>query len=220
MDAIAHIGTTATLTHAYLIRGGDATVQGVLEGLTARGIVTRGNPDCYAVSFESLGVDDVRTITDYASLAPLGERKYIIIEAKSATPEAQTALLKVVEEGTGRSAFFFIIEPGAFVLPTLASRCVTLSAKGGSASGGKSAEEFLKLSYKDRLAVAEKFTKDHDREGARNLVRSLLALAGQADAPRRNLGAKALRDLLDADRYLASSGSSPKSVIGHLALTL
>lgn len=199
-------------SHAYLVR--DDSLETVISLLKDEGITVRGNPDFYAVSYESLGVDDVRAITDYASLAPIGGRKYIIITAKSATPEAQTALLKTVEEGAGRSTFFFVIPTGAFVLPTLASRCVVLKWKEESGKG-KEGEEFLKLSYKDRLAMAEKFAKDHDREGARSLVRSLLA-----DASRRNLGAQALRDLLDADRYLTQSGSSPKSVIGHLALTL
>jgi hypothetical protein len=201
-------------SHAYLVRGGG--LKTVIDLLKKEGVTVQGNPDCYAVSYESLGVDEVRAITNYASLAPLGARKYIIIAVKSATPEAQTALLKVVEEGTGRSVFFFIVEPGAFVLPTLASRCVVLKVEAGKHEGQR-AEEFLKLSYKDRLAVAEKFGKDHDREGARSLVRSLLEKVGRSDL---RTDARTLRDLLDADRYLSSSGSSPKSVIGHLALTL
>jgi DNA polymerase III delta prime subunit len=156
----------------------------------------------------------VRGITDFASFAPLGDRKYILMQVQSATAEAQTALLKSMEEGTGRSIFFFIIPAGTFVLPTLASRCVILklTADSPQPTAGK---EFLELSYKERLAMAEKFGKDHDREGARLLVRSLLSVADQ-----KKFDAKKLRDLLDADRYLSSSGSSPKSVIGHLALVL
>lgn len=203
--------------HAYLIHGGDLGT--VTDLLKDEGITVRGNPDCYAVSYESLGVDEVRAITDFASLAPLGPRKYIIIATKSATPEAQTALLKSVEEGTGRSVFFFAVPTGVFVLPTLVSRCVVLKLAPRSLHL-EPALEFLALSYKDRLALAEKFGKEHDREGARALVRSLLALASEKKKSDFFFSKEKLGDLLDADRYLASTGSSSKGVIGHLALTL
>lgn len=217
-----HIQKTKDLAHAYLVRGDAHTIQiRLIEVLEGRGIATKGDPDFYAATFESLAVDDVRAIADYASLAPLSGRKYIVLAAGSATPEAQTALLKIVEEGTGRSVFFIIVPAGAAVLPTLESRCVVLKIQDES-NNTKEGKEFLGLSYADRLAVAEKFAKNHDREGARALVRSLLALAAEprGDISRFEVLPQVLRDLLDADRYLALSGSSPKSVIGHLALTL
>ena len=100
------------------------------------------------------------------------------------------------------------------ILSTLLSRCVVLRSELRT-KNSELAQDFLALSYKDRLLVAEKFAKNHDREGARALVRSLLAVAHE-----QKFDAPLLRDLLDADRYLALSGSSPKSVIGHLALVL
>ena len=198
--------------HAYLVRSDDGAPR-LIETLAERGIQTLGNPDCYVREYGSLSVDDARDIASFAYFKPVGERKYIIISAKSVTPEAQNALLKIVEEGSGSSVFFFVLERGVPVLPTLESRCVTIRTDEKQKT--KEGEDFLTLSYKDRLALAEKFAKDHDRDSARSLVRSLLAVA---DA--RKLNAEQLRDLLDADRYLQLSGSSPKAIIGHLALTL
>lgn len=212
MDAYEHIQKAETLAHAYLVRGG--SMGGVIKALEARGVVTRGNPDFYAVTSESLVVDDVRAIAAFASLAPLADAKYVSIDTKSATEEAQNALLKIFEEGTGHSHFFLVIEPGARVLPTLISRCVVLHSELRT-QNSELAQDFLALSYKDRLLLSEKFAKNHDREGARQLVRSLLAIADE-----QKFDATILRDLLDADKYLALSGSSPKGVIGHLALVL
>lgn len=209
---------TTLTAHAYLVRGSEESVSLVLERLAEDGVLTKGNPDLFMATYESLSVDDARFITSFASLAPLGERKYLILTMAAATPEAQTALLKTVEEGTGRSQFFLIFPVGAYVLPTLASRCVGLRLA-PSAQSLEPGRGFLSLSYADRLAAVEKLSKDKDREGARELVRSLLACAELRKSDFLN-SAVQLRDLLDADRYLASSGSSVKAILGHLALTL
>lgn len=203
---------TGLTSHAYIIR--DGTLEDALNLVREEGIAAVGNPDVYAVRHDSFGVEEARRVTEYASLAPLGGRKYIAVCFASATVEAQTALLKTVEEGTGRSVFLFAAPTGTPLLPTLVSRCVVLKPKAGSKTL-EAAEEFLALGYTERLALAEKFGRDHDWEGARSLVRSLLGVADE-----KKFGPRALRDLLDADRYLALSGSSPKGVIGHLALIL
>lgn len=204
--------------HAYLIRS-ESGIADFLTSLEERGIKTAGNPDCFLREFESFSVEDARAVSSFAYFKPVGERKYIVISAQSMTVEAQNALLKIVEEGSGSSVFFFVLPGGVPVVPTLESRCITIKTIDNKQKT-KDGEEFLKMSYKGRLEVAEKFAKDHDREGARQLVRSLLAAAGnpQANVPR--ISVEKLRDLLDADRYLQLSGSSPKIIIGHLALTL
>lgn len=200
--------------HAYLVRSGsDDALYRLIGILSERGVETKGNPDCYVREYESFSVDDARDVSNFAYFKPVGARKYIVLCTKSMTIEAQNALLKIVEEGSGRSVFFFVLPLGVPVLSTLESRCVSVKAK--TENGKEEGEDFLKKSYAKRLALAEKFAKDHDREGARELVRSLLILADT-----KKFDAKTLRDLLDADRSLQLSGSSPKSIIGHLALVL
>jgi len=110
--------------------------------------------------------------------------------------------------------FFFIIPSGAPVLPTLLSRCVVIKDE-EAREAREAGEGFLTMDRVSRLALAESFAKNQDREGARRLVRELLELAQE-----KGFGKKTLRDLLDAERFLSLSGSSPKSVISHLALTL
>lgn len=199
--------------HAYLVRVGRQQIPQLVEMFTEKGIQLQGNPDCLYREYEAMTVDDARDIATFAYYKPVGEKKYIVIAAGSINTEAQNALLKIVEEGSGNSTFFFVLEQGVTVLPTLESRCVVI--KGNEETETEVADEFLKMNYADRLKVAEKFTKDHDREGARQLVRSLLSIADS-----QKFEASVLRDLLQADQYLKLSGSSPKSVISHLALVL
>lgn len=214
MDALNQLKSANNLHHAYLVRGSaTSTLASVCDVLAERGVAVQGNPDCFVRSYETISVDEARAIAEYAVLSPLGEHKYVVIAAKSATPEAQTALLKTVEEAVGKSIFFFVFEAGAPVLPTLASRCVSIKVRGEVVQ--REAEEFLALSYKERLALSEKLAKNHDREGARALVRGLLHLADK-----KKFKKEILKDLLDADRFLALSGSSVKTVIGHVALVI
>lgn len=214
MDTLLHAVQQTSSTHAYVVRSTQDVRDTVQDFLISEKKIDTGSPDLYSIAYETLGIDDARQIAQYASLRPLGEKKFILVYAARLTTEAQSALLKVLEEGSGHSVFFFIVPPGVPLLETLLSRCVVVRehSKEDHTALGK---EFLKLSYAERLKKAEKFGKESDREGARTLVRSLLALASD-----KKFTQEKLRDLLDADRYLQLSGSSPKGVIGHLALVL
>jgi hypothetical protein len=200
--------------HAYLVRT-NAGLLPVVDLLSARGISTRGNPDCMVRECDELLVEDARAIALFASYKPVGDRKYVIVHAGSMNVHAQNALLKIVEEGSGHSVFFFILAPGVSVLPTLESRCVMIRQQTVDSNQQTAGSDFLSMSPNERLALAEKFGKDQDRMNARALVRSLLTLHES-----KKFTAIQLRDLLEADQYLKLSGSSPKGIIGHLALVL
>jgi len=216
MDILQHIRDSKNLSHAYILRTTNTSFPTELKSYIAEHLLKQqGSPDIYSVQYETLSVDEARALTQYASLRPLSGKKYILIAAQQITPEAQNALLKVVEEGSGHSTFFFVVGSGVAILPTLMSRCVVLKDDTIESDGEQLGKEFLQLTYKERLARAEKFGKDSDREGARALVRSLLALSDK-----KKFDKKKLRDLLEADQYLKLSGSSPKGVIGHLSLIL
>lgn len=206
--------TNASFFGAYLVRAGEESLK-TLAPLLYERAGGSGSPDVLILDHASVGVEEVRQINLFASLRPIGGQKYIVVRTSSMTSEAQHALLKTVEEGSGSSVFFFILPPGAPVLPTLLSRCTTLKLHEKDSGERTAGEEFLALGYAERLKVVEKMGKDSDRESARQLVRSLLSAADKG-----RFRADSLRDLLRAEQDLALSGSSIKSVIGHLALTL
>ena len=81
------------------------------------------------------------------------------------------------------------------------------------------AEKFLKDSYESRLSSVEKMTsyisKTQDRSPSRAFVRSLLSVSKE-----KKYSAQALRDILDAEKYMRMQGSSAKAVLSHLAVSL
>jgi hypothetical protein len=219
---VQDLKNVAHLHHAYLVVG-DPSVgkEQTLQMLEARGIQTKGNPDVLALSFPELLVDDVRdTILPFASLAPLGEHKYVVTSFSRANGSSQNALLKAVEDSLGRTVFFFSVDAVGYVLPTLRSRCITLNTEHSALNAEtKEAGEFLKAKYSERLATVEKMvdyiSKTQDRAPVREFVKALTVAAHT-----RKLPARALRDLLDASQYLRQNGSSAKAVLGHLAVSL
>lgn len=206
------------LHHAYIVEGGEPSA--ILAMLEARGVAVYRSADILQLTYGEMGVDDARSIAGYAFLKSVGESKYFIISFDKATDAAQNALLKVVEEAPGNTIFFFCVQSEGHLLPTLRSRCVSVQAEGSTQRAeGSDAKEFLKHSYVDRLAMVDKLVasaqKSQDRTPIRTFVRSLLHEAHTAHTT-----PKALRAILDADHYLRLSGSSPKIVLSHLAVSL
>lgn len=91
------------------------------------------HPDVYWVEStgksDSVRMDDVRSIRETCYVVPNeGKRKvYLIPRAERLRPEAQNALLKVLEEPPRFSAFLLCSESRAALLPTVLSRVVELS---------------------------------------------------------------------------------------------
>lgn len=75
-----------------------------------------------------LGIDDVRALiaeTAYATLAE-SDRIFILLGFEQATPEAQNALLKLLESQTPRTQFWLATQQPSAVLQTVQSRCLTI----------------------------------------------------------------------------------------------
>ncbi len=223
LSELAHI---KNLHHAYLVTGnagkGAAEVLAMLE---TRGIKTAGNPDVLVLSFTDFSVDNAREVSSYASLKSMGDSKYIVVAWSRATNEAQNALLKVIEDAPGNSIFFFSIDAIGHVLPTVRSRAIEVSVTeqgtddASSGPQGPEAAEFLKAEFEERLKIVEKMaayiSKTQDRAPIRAFIKALLTAVHEKGA-----SPQALRDLLDAERYVRSAGSSAKTILGHLAVSL
>lgn len=218
---LSELSGVESLHHAYLVTGNaEASRAEVAAMLQKRGVKTAGNPDILSVSFSELLIDDTRDlILSFASLKPLGERKYVIVSFSRANENAQNALLKAVEESLGHTVFFFCVEAEGHVLPTLKSRCVIVRGSVAVTEDTEEAEAFLKAGYEERLKIAERMasaaSKTQDRAPARNLAASLISVLKT-----RKAAAPALRDALDAHRYLRMAGGSVKAVFSHLAVSL
>ncbi len=132
------------LGHAYLICGdkgmGKKTVCNYLLSIimckshsacgTCNGCATvesGANPDIMYISNNnklSIGVDDVRHVTEEVFTKPIiSEKKIVVIQnAHLMTQEAQNALLKVIEEPPGYVVFFLLCDSINTILSTILSR--------------------------------------------------------------------------------------------------
>lgn len=90
------------------------------------------HPDLKVVVREkaSLGVKEIREqVTSDAQIKPYGSnyKVYLIDEAEKMTEEAQNALLKTIEEPRSYAVFLILADRQELLLPTILSRCITLS---------------------------------------------------------------------------------------------
>lgn len=142
------------ISHAYIFCGEDGTGKNMLAKLFAKALeceagygdscgmcrsckqVESGNqPDIRWVTHEkpaSIGVDDIREqVNNDIAIKPYSSKYkiYIIDEAEKMTPQAQNALLKTIEEPPSYGIIMLLTNNADMLLPTIRSRCVTLSMK-------------------------------------------------------------------------------------------
>ncbi|MCL2843279.1 MAG: hypothetical protein FWE28_07435 [Oscillospiraceae bacterium] len=140
------------LAHAYLISGDSAENRGGLAMLMARSLVcvaSGGRPCDACVACEKAQREShpdiiivapidgkreipVAAVRDVVANAPTlpneAEHKvYLINPAEAMNPSAQNAILKVLEEPPSFVTFLLLAENPLALLPTVRSRCVTLS---------------------------------------------------------------------------------------------
>lgn len=140
------------LSHAYIIGGPDAVgVHTLAEQIAAAYVCTgEGDKPCGACSGcrkvkgdihpdvihmsvlegkREITVDQIRQLRAEAYIRPNeAHRKVFVIEnAQAMNDNAQNALLKVLEDGPGYLAFLLLTENPQQLLPTIRSRCETLS---------------------------------------------------------------------------------------------
>ena len=121
--------------NAYIILGNSpASIQ--LKGVSC--IQTEGE----------LGVDDVRWLHEHLSqVIPSGETRKTLFSVQGMTPQAQNALLKVVEEMQAGDHLFLLAPSGTRVLETLLSRCYLIRLP----EEAEEVHSFLAMSPKERL---------------------------------------------------------------------
>lgn len=80
---------------------------------------------------ESRGIDTIREIKQNMSLAPLGGtcRVYLVDEAQNLTKDAQSAMLKMLEDCPDHVYFMLATTDPQKLLPTIRTRCTTIALK-------------------------------------------------------------------------------------------
>ncbi|MEI6346044.1 MAG: hypothetical protein WCO79_02320 [bacterium] len=231
-DLSKHIHRDA-LHHAYCISGvsasGHAPFFTFLEKHLA--ISTHGNPDFWHGQYESLGIDEARTIKEMQqrSAANVGAKKVFVISTDTITHEAQNALLKVFEDPTADTHFFLLMPSVETLLPTLRSRLVIVPAdpQNNAATGNgeveksveQSVEQFLAASKGKRMTLIKPLVEEKDKRGALAFVDALikkLSKSAKDVAEHR----PELEELLAMRSYLSDRSASIKMILEYLCITL
>lgn len=103
---------------------------------------------------KSFGVDESRALLHRLMLRPLrpGPRIAIVREAATMTPDAQNALLKLLEEPPGSAVIVLVTDNIGAMLPTVRSRCRHLAF--GALADGEIARVLVKLGKTGEEAAA------------------------------------------------------------------
>lgn len=179
------------------------------------------DPDIIWTSFESIGIDEARSIIELALTAPINKaKKKIIISAGSITREAQNGLLKLFEDPNPQVEFIIAFENAHSLLPTLRSRLLVVKGIRTGAVIGPDPIEFLGLSLSSKMTevdrIVARFKDSGSRQEARRFLQTLLTEL-ECD-PKANLDG--IRAIGSALSYIDDKGASLKLLLESVALSV
>lgn len=169
------------------------------------------------LQFSSIGIDDVRRITQVASLRPeVAKFRLLVVMTTSVSLEAQQALLKILEEPPQTTKFLFVVPSDFNMLPTLASRFQVIDNYLNDTES-ESFVSFFRTSYGDRLAeITKRMTK-------KDLVWVMEIRRGLVEYLKKEATLLPVVKLLTLNMImekLGTRGASNKMLLEELALTL
>ena len=172
------------------------------------------DPDAHALCLDSMSIDTVRTLRRYAYQKPVqaSHRRFGLL-VREITHEAQNALLKLFEDPPEHARFVLFIPREDQLLPTLRSR-LHLVVYGKRDTEADVTDEFLRLSYAERLKIIGEYTKAKDTAWIAGLVRSLESYT------RTHVKERSAPESLLVSEYISNRGASAKMLLEHLALSL
>ncbi len=140
-----------------------------IEKLLIQAGLTKTHPDLLLYSSDSkLGIEQARKIKEHFSLKPYSakQRAVVLEEGGNLTPEAQNALLKILEELPVDAIFLLGVNSLASLLPTVISRCevITLKETFSKASDTlfSEVEKLLTSSFEERFQYIEKLKEKEE----------------------------------------------------------
>ncbi len=211
------------LHHAYLLVGDTEDVKKNLLSFINHELSfpVQANPDFWIEDHETITIEKARELIDFHLVRPFQEeRKFFVLSARGITVEAQNALLKLFEEPIVGNHFFLILNDSRTLLPTLRSRIqiIILKEKDVSQLG----ENFIKLSFIDRLKMVEGIIEEKNKGEAKSLVQSVVSAIRRRAKDEEGLKeiAPVLSDLIHIEDYFSDRAPSVKMLLEHLVFTV
>ncbi|HSX08882.1 MAG TPA: hypothetical protein VLF93_01905 [Candidatus Saccharimonadales bacterium] len=184
---------------------------------------------------QSIGIENVKLIQKKLFLKPIkSPSKIIVIEdAQLLTPEAQNALLKVIEEPPAHTYVFLGTETKEALLPTILSRCqlIELEEEKKKLSDKKIEEltlflaELPTLSLAGRLRYAEQLAKDKDKalvwiENLIVIMREQLIQTYSQSSTSNTFSTNTIRSFQSLHTLLKTTNVNPRFAIENTLLFL
>ncbi len=174
----------------------------------------QNGPDVRRYSYVQLGIDDARALKQEAAQRPVsGDTRVFIIVVRSATLEAQNALLKLFEEPAPGVRFYLLIPKEDILIETLRSRLNVRRVETPAEGALEIAREFITHTYAKRLSCIAERTKNKEDAWCDLLIRGLEEVF-------RKEPVRGAQVLLMIERYMHDPGASKKMLLEHLALSL
>lgn len=216
------------LYHSYVIEG---HLENTAEELFSF-FKENNNTNIFFQKYEALTIDNSREIKFWHNERSVDDKKKIcIIATKFINPEAEQALLKIIEEPTTNTHFFIIIPDTNLLKDTIISRVQLIKApKFNNQDQKKFVNNFISLSIKERLEKILLIIKEHkDEDNSAKLRDYAISFINELENifydkfknDKMNKKISTILDELQKSRYyLSKSGSSVKMVLEHLALMI
>lgn len=219
------------LHHAYLLAGDiNNTLENLYSLLTNFGIKIEQNPDFHLLSYDTLKIDDARSIKSLSENKSFdGSKKIFVISVNNFLPESQNTLLKIFEEPKDNMHFFVISKNVNSFLPTLRSRCYLINLEQNK-NINPEIEKFLNSTLQNKIDYVKNLLDTDEDKGeasARTLALEFLdqiesALHRKILVSRFDLdnNMSIFQKIFIARKYIRQSGSSPKNILEAIVLNL
>lgn len=178
---------------------------------------------------KAMGIEDVRNIQKAILLKPFrGKTKAVIIDAyEGITPEAQNALLKILEEPPNNTAIVITATNKDLLLPTIVSRCKVVVLQENEiklldndfSEFEKYLNTLLNGKTGDRLKIAQNITAD---KGDAGLWLEKMATFLESKLKQDDKNAKLLnflKELQSTYKAVKSTNVSPRTALENLFLS-
>ena len=220
---------------AYLIRGGEESLDMLVAKLEKEKVIGRGNPDLFTRSYRKFGVDEAEELRARARAKPIaGAHRVFALYTPSMTTEAQNALLKTLEEPAANALFFLIVPSPEMMLPTIRSRVQHLFLPAERGAGQVQTlvdvDDFLAAPAEKRLTMLKPLY-EHDEDEGRDIgaviaflqslerrFARLPELGGQAKEKMSPYTTASIHAIYRARKYATDKGSLLKALLEQVAL--
>lgn len=212
------------LHHAYICEGDKDDIYNQICHFCQNDLAfeIQANPDFVYQQYDKFLISDARRLSDIQMNKTTDRgRKIYIISFNFITREAQNALLKVLEEPTEGTHFFFITSSAHIFLPTVLSRANVISLKKNEY---EEELDFLKKSLKQKMDFITKLVSDIKDEKKSKFEAILFArkvafeLYQESKKKKDYQKMSKLKEIDKIIDYLHGNGSSVKQLLEYLVL--